>query len=173
MPRSCEVLTSALKQVKTQATGSACSGVIDVHEVVQAPATGSAGGTSVYVAEIRVTEAAKSSAGSAAAMRASAPVHYNTAYPHQHPASMQLPMAQPPHHTQQPLDYAHAFLPHNSQRRVLGLGFSDHSAATAAAPANMPVNMAAPVTWQSAHMPFAPFDGGASLAPWSWGEGGQ
>ncbi len=99
--------------------------------------------------------------------------HYNMqtagSAPHNLSHDLQLPqlshsMLQPP----PPHNYAHAFSPH---RRVLGLGLSD-SASSAAAPGAL-----APLTWQTSQvpvgMPFAAFDGPATLAPWGWGVGGQ
>ena len=169
LPR-CEAFTQALTQCKTRANGM-CTGRIDVHEVEQSPAiSGSA--ASVYIAELCVMEAAQSSAGPAvdfhhAALAASSSAH-NFAQPLHPLTSMlryELPLQQ--HHSLHTLptqDYSRAFPPN---RRGLGLGFADAGASVGAAAGT------APRTWQTSQLPFAAFDGPASLVPWSWGGGSE
>ena len=157
-------------QGRTQASGSACTGRIDVHEVEQASAV--AGNMlSVYIAEVCVMEAANGSVVAAANQYYDMQAAGST--PHNFAQDLQQP--QLPQHNQSmlqrhpPHNYAHAFPPH---RRGLGLGSSDSASSVAA-----PAAILAPLTWQTLQTPvgapFSAFDGSATLAPWGWGEGAE
>jgi hypothetical protein len=152
-------------------SGSLFHGRIDVHEV-ECSSVGAAGSSTVYIAEVCLTEVNKSSTGAGVMWPVVGTTHammtssMNTtvsgsqifAQPPQQPSCIQLHDVQ---HTGPGQDYIPVF------PRGLGFGFSGPNSS-----ASFQIAAQAPITWQSSASLFGNSHGPAAAA-WGWGDAGQ
>ena len=159
----CEALLKALMHVKG---GSLYHGRIDVHEV-ECLSVGAAGSSTVYIAEVCLTEVNKSSTGAGvmwphammtSSMSTTVSGSQIFAQPPQQPSCIQLHDVQ---HTGPGQEYIPVF------PRGLGFGFSDPNSST-----SFQIAAQAPITWQTSASPFGDSHDPVASA-WGWGDAGQ